>query len=98
MLRFSKVDQDLLAKKSEENLPNQTWTLFIDGSSTIDGSGVGIVLKSPEKTVIEQAIWLGFTASNNESTYETFIVGLKKTKLLGVQNLIVHFDSQLIAN
>lgn len=41
------------------------------------GSGVGIVLKSLKGTVIEQAVRLGFAASDNESKYEELIIGLK---------------------
>ena len=44
-----------------------TWTLFIDGSSNMLGSGVGIVLLSPQKQVIEKAVRLWFKASNNEA-------------------------------
>lgn len=80
------------------NKKDQTWTLFIDWSLTKDGSGVGIVLKSPKGTVIEQSIQLGFIASNNEAEYKALIVGLKKEMILGVQNLVIHCDSQLVAN
>ena len=77
----AKVQQSLIPiTEHNENQENQTWTLFIDGSSTRDGSGVGIILKSPEGTVIEQAVRLGFTTSNNESEYEALIVSLKKAK------------------
>ena len=85
-------------KQKIEDKGSQFWTLFIDGSSTRDGSGVGIVLKSPEGSVIEQSVRLGFTASNNESEYEALIVGMKKAKALGVRNLQIHCDSQLVAN
>ena len=56
------------------------------------------MLRSPEGTIIEQVVRLGFTASNNESEYEALIVGLKKATMLGVTNLIIHCDSQLVAN
>lgn len=36
--------------------------------------------------------------SNNESEYEALIVALKKAKLLGVQNLVIYHDSQLVTN
>lgn len=45
--------------QSEQNPPNtdnylaHSWTFFIDGLSTKNGSGVGIVLKSPERTLLE---------------------------------------------
>lgn len=45
------------------------WTLFIDGSSTSNVSGVSIVFRTPEGAVIEQAIRIAFKASNNEVEY-----------------------------
>ena len=71
--------QNQTAEKGESR-DDKPWTLFIDGSSTRDGSGVGIVLKSPEGSIIEQSVQLGFTASNNESEYEALIVRMKKGK------------------
>ena len=56
------------------------------------------MLKSPERSVIEQLVQLGFTASNNESEYKALIVGMKKEKIIGVQNLLIHCNSQLVAN
>lgn len=63
---------------------SKLWTLLIDGSSTRDGLGVGVVLKSLEGTIIGQAIRLSFAASNNEAEYEALIMGLKKAKTLSV--------------
>ena len=34
------------------------------------GSEVGLVLMSPEKTIIEKSLRLGFSATNNEAEYE----------------------------
>ena len=51
------------------------------------------MLKSPEGTIIEQTVRLGFIASNNEAKYEALIVGLKKAIILGVQNLVINYDS-----
>lgn len=59
---------------------------------------MGIVVKTPEGMLIEQAIRLGFKAFNNEAEYETLVVGMKKAKILGVQDLIIHCDSRLVAN
>ena len=56
------------------------------------------MLKSPKGSVIEQSIRFAFTALNNESEYKALIVGMKKAKILGVQNLLIHCDSQLLAN
>lgn len=48
--------------------------------------------------MLEEVVRLGFTSSNNESEYDRLIVGLKKAKLLSVQNMVIHWDSQLAAN
>lgn len=48
--------------------------------------------------LIEQSVWIGFTASNNELEYETLIIGLKKPKILGMKNMVIHCDFQLVAN
>lgn len=59
---------------------------------------MGIVLKSPEGVVLELVVILGFEASNNESEYEALILGIKRAKALGVQDLRINCDSQLVAN
>ena len=43
------------------------WTLSVDGTSRKTGADIGLQLKSPGGDKIEQAIQLGFNASNNES-------------------------------
>ena len=41
----------------------QSWKIFVDGSSTSNRAGAGIVLQSSEGPVIEQALTFGFKAS-----------------------------------
>ena len=43
------------------------WTLCVDGASKQSGAGIGLQLTSPTRERIEQAVRLGFSASNNES-------------------------------
>ena len=45
---------------------------------------------------IEQAIWLGFNASNNESEYEAILAGIELTVALSADKLIIRSDSQLV--
>ena len=40
------------------------------------GSGVGLVLISPEKLIIEKSLRLGFSATNNEAENETLLEGM----------------------
>lgn len=93
------MDMEPLIIEQPEQLPqlprtnSDAWILFIDGSSTANSSGVGLIFKTPEGSVIEKAVRLEFRASNNEAEYEALIV-----RMLGTQDLIIHCDSQLIAN
>ena len=47
---------------------------------------------------MERAVTLGFTASNNEAEYEALLSVLRTVKELGTRRLIVHRDSQFVAN
>jgi len=46
---------------------------------------------------VEQSIRFWFDTSNNQAEYEALIVGLRLARDLGVKNLKVQTDSQLIA-
>jgi len=46
--------------------------------------GIGIVLTTPEGSIIEQSFTLGFPASNNEAEYEAVLAGLRAAITLGV--------------
>ena len=74
------------------------WKLFVDGASNAMGSGARVVLISPEGLIMEQAVRLNFLASNNESEYEAFLIGLKCARRLGADRLWVFCDSQLVVN
>ena len=43
------------------------WRVYIDGVANQKGSGMGLVLISPEKTIIEKSLRLEFSAMNNEA-------------------------------
>nr|GEY61639.1 reverse transcriptase domain-containing protein [Tanacetum cinerariifolium] len=73
-------------------------TLFTDGSSCVDGSGVGLILTSPEGMQFTYVLRFQFAASNNEAKYEALIAGIRITAQMGVQNVHVSVDSKLVAN
>ncbi|KAL5549326.1 hypothetical protein UlMin_004557 [Ulmus minor] len=77
---------------------NSKWTLTVDGSSNVNGAGIGLVLTSPEGDLIQQAIRCGFKATNNEAEYEALIVGLNLAKDMGIKKLSIRSDSQLVVN
>ncbi|GKE46497.1 reverse transcriptase domain-containing protein [Tanacetum coccineum] len=83
--------------KEEEPLPAR-WTLFMDGSSCVDGCGAGVILTDPEGVEFTYALRFQFEATNNEAEYEALIAGLRIAEKIGVQNLEVNVDSKLVAN
>ena len=85
-------------KNTEQNAEKKCWALYVDGAANSRGSGLGIVLISPEGELLEQAVRLGFGASNNEAKYEALLHGLRAAKRLGADPLTIHCDSQLIVN
>ena len=80
--------------QSEDDLP--IWKILVDGASNAQGSGVGLILTSPEGIDVEYALRFGFHASNNEAEYEAVIAGLNLAHSLEVDQLEVHSDSQLV--
>ena len=64
-------------KKDDEltNLSN-VWSLRINDSSNINGSGVDVILERPTGEKINYTLRLEFSASNNEVEYEALLVRL----------------------
>ena len=69
------------------------WKLFVDGVANAQGSGVGLILTSPEGIDIEYALRFGFHTSNNEAEYEAVIAGLNLAHSLEVDKLEICSDS-----
>ena len=82
-------------QRKEQN-EKEWWTLRVDGASRSSGSGVGLLLQSPTGEHLEQAIRLGFPASNNEAEYEAILSRLDLALALSVSRLRVYSDSQLV--
>jgi hypothetical protein len=72
------------------------WTLFFDGSSRKQGAGTGVVLLAPHGDQIKYMVHLDFKAINNMTEYDALLFGLSTTLSLGVRQLLVKGDSQLI--
>ncbi|KAG7579186.1 Ribonuclease H domain [Arabidopsis thaliana x Arabidopsis arenosa] len=81
-----------------EQPENRTWKLYVDGSSSKQGSGVGIKLESPTSEILEQSFRLLFNASNNEAEYEALIAGLRLAQGVGAEEVVAYCDSQLVVN
>ncbi|KAI5348609.1 hypothetical protein L3X38_001496 [Prunus dulcis] len=69
-----------------------------NGASNQKEVGAGVVITTPDGTLLEQSISLGFPGSNNEAEYEALLAGLRLAKKLAIKKLAIYSDSQLITN
>ena len=65
----------------------------MDGSSNRQAKGAGIVLRSLEGDEIECMVRLNFPMTNNETEYETLVVGLDLAKAARAASVVIHCDS-----
>lgn len=65
----------------------------VDGSAGKNGCGAGIILKNKEELQLEHVVHY-----NNVAEYKSLVIGLEIAKELGIKNLKVYTDSQLVAN
>jgi ribonuclease HI/transposase InsO family protein len=72
------------------------WTLFFDGSARSKRAGAGMVLIDPQGEKLKYMVHLDFEATNNMAEYEALIFGLTAALSLGVREILVKGDSQLI--
>ncbi|KNA04804.1 hypothetical protein SOVF_196320, partial [Spinacia oleracea] len=77
---------------------DDSWSLHFDGASNQNGCGVGVILVAPDETHIPMSAKLQFNVTNNAVEYEACIMGLEAALALGVQKLLLYWDSSLIIN
>ena len=63
------------------------WKVYVDGVVNQKGSGMGLVLISPEKLVVEKLLRLGFSTTNNEAEYEALLEGMSMVQRMGENRL-----------
>ncbi|XP_010645202.1 uncharacterized protein LOC104877817 [Vitis vinifera] len=76
------------------------WRLYFDGAANQSGFGIGILLISPQGDHIPRSIRLAFSdhhrLTNNIVEYEACITGLETALDLGIRQLEIHGDSNLV--
>ena len=55
-----------------------------------------MVLQSPKRDIIECAIQLQFSMTNNEAEYKAILIRLDLAKVVGVSLVVLHSDSQVV--
>ena len=65
------------------------WIMYFDGSLTLEGAGVGVLLISPNSDKLRYALQLHFQANNNVAEYEELLHGIQAAIKLGARRLFV---------
>ncbi|XP_030939729.1 uncharacterized protein LOC115964587 [Quercus lobata] len=88
------ADEKMISTVSQHE--NTWWKAHVDGAANQRGSGLGLVLLSPEGITIEKSLRLGFSATNNEAEYEALLEGMGMIRKLGGKSVDMFSDSRLI--
>ena len=70
--------------------------MYVDGVSNQKGSGIGLVLISFEKVIVEKFLRLDFLATNNEVEYEALLMGIAMVQRMGGKSVKVFLNSRLV--
>ena len=90
----SQVLADFVAEWTEEQAsttPNRVeyWTMYFNGSLTLKGAGVGVLLMSPSSDKLRYALQLHFRATNNIAEYNALLHGIWVATELGARCLLI---------
>jgi ribonuclease HI len=83
----------------EQGMPSpaaSVWKMFFDGASSRIGAGAGVVFKSPSQETISLSYKMEFEVTNNVAEYEALVLGLRATKEMGIREMVVFGDAELI--
>ena len=73
-----------------------SWRVYVDGAANQRGSGVGLVVISPDKIIIKKSLRLGFSTINNEAEYEALLVRMTMVQKMGGRTIEIFSDSRLV--
>ena len=68
----------------------------VDGAANQRGSGVGLVLITPEGATIEKSLRLGFSTTHNEAEDEALLQGMAMVQKMGGRVVEMFSDSRLV--
>ena len=72
------------------------WEVYTDRASNRKGAGIGIVLITPKKLIMEKSLLLGFLTTNNEAMYETLLAWVVMVRQLGGDVVELCSNSRLV--
>jgi len=74
------------------------WEMHFDGTARRNGAGAGVVFVSPEKHILPYSFVLTQLCSNNVTEYQALNLGLQMAIKMGIKDLNIYGDSQLVIN
>jgi len=74
------------------------WEMHFDGAARREGAGAGVVFVSPEKHILPYSFVLTQLYSNNVAKYQTLNLRLQMAIEMGIKDLNIFGDSQLVIN
>jgi len=72
--------------------------MYFDGAARRDGAGAGVVFVSPEKHILPYSFVLTQLCSSNVAEYQALNLGLQMAIKMGIKDLNIYSDSQLVIN
>jgi ribonuclease HI len=103
LLQFTDAPEPALKLKKQSMVFHEAsfsttsvWKMFFDGASSKDVVGAGVVLVSPAQEAISLSYKLEFEATNNVAEYEALVLGLRAAKDMGIKEISVFGDAELI--
>ena len=70
-----------------------SWTIYVDGSLNVKGSGAGIFIENDQGVAVEYSLKFEFPTSNNQAEYEACLEGIRAAKELGATAVTLCLDS-----
>jgi ribonuclease HI len=70
--------------------------MFFYGACSREGAGAGVVFMSPAQETISMSYKLEFEATNNVAKYEALVLGLRVAREMGIQEITVFGDAELV--
>ncbi|XP_070022819.1 uncharacterized protein [Nicotiana sylvestris] len=89
-------DEEVMHIDELEQVEEPVWKLFFDGAANMKGVGIGAVLISETGHHYSVTAQLHFYCTNNMDEYKACILGLRLAADMGVQEVLVLGDSELL--
>ncbi|XP_070039121.1 uncharacterized protein [Nicotiana tomentosiformis] len=89
-------DKKVMYVDEDDHDEKPGWKLFFDGAANMKGVGIGVVLISETRHHYPVTAQLRFYCTNNMVEYEACILGLRLAIDMGVQEILVLGDSDLL--